>query len=129
MLLICDRNGKKEIILQMSKCPANGFKPKGIITLCGSTRFFDTFREVNAMLTAQGYIVLSISVIIDKNKQDDETLSLKKILDELHKEKIVMSDAIFVIDVDGYIGESTNKEIEFAKKHNKQIRYYSKEII
>ena len=95
---------------------------KGIITLCGSTRFYETFLEVNNKLTAKGYIVLSIGVIKSKavmlNKSDTE---LKKMIDLLHREKISMSDSIFVIDVDGYIGESTKGEIEFAEKHGKRI--------
>ena len=94
---------------------------KGIITLCGSTRFYETFLEVNNKLTAKGYIVLSIGVIKSKavmlNKSDTE---LKKMIDLLHREKIAMSDSIFVIDVDGYIGESTKGEIEFAEKHGKR---------
>ena len=99
---------------------------KGIITLCGSTRFYETFLEVNNKLTAKGYIVLSIGVVksaaVMLDKSDPE---LEAMLDELHKEKIAMSDAIFVIDVDGYVGESTKSEIEFAKKHNKRIYYLS----
>ena len=99
---------------------------KGIITLCGSTRFYETFLEVNNKLTAAGYIVLSIGVVksaavmLDKSDAELETM-----LDELHKEKIAMSDAIFVLDVNGYIGKSTKSEIEFAKKHSKKIYYLS----
>jgi hypothetical protein len=113
----------------LTECPNVG-AIKGIITLCGSTRFYETFLEVNNKLTAQGYIVLSIGVVKDKaimlNKSD---LELENMLVELHKEKIAMSDSIFVIDVDGYIGESTKSEIEFAKVHGKKIYYYSKKDI
>ncbi|MHB8360005.1 MAG: hypothetical protein ACYDCP_10995 [Thermoplasmataceae archaeon] len=99
---------------------------KGIITLCGSTRFYETFLQVNNNLTAQGYIVLSICVVKNATIMlDKSNLELEKMLNELHKEKIAMSDSIFVIDVDGYIGESTKNEIEFAKKCNKKINYYS----
>ena len=95
---------------------------KGIITLCGSTRFYETFLEINNKLTAKGYIVLSIGVVKSKavmlDKSDPE---LEKMLDELHREKILMSDSIFVIDQDGYIGESTKGEIKFAEKHGKRI--------
>lgn len=44
-------------------------------------------------------------------------------LDDIHKRKIDMADEIFVINVDGYIGESTKSEIEYAKAHNKTINY------
>lgn len=43
----------------------------------------------------------------------------------LHLDKISVSDGIYVIDPGGYIGESTKKEIEFARKLGKSIRYYS----
>lgn len=125
--LRCGTDNLSVRLESLTECPNIGLK--GIITLCGSARFYDTFQKVNARLTTQGYIVLSIGIIIDKNKQDDETLKLKEMLSELHKEKIAMSDAIFVIDVDGYIGESTKSEIEFAKRHKKRICYYSKDNI
>ena len=99
---------------------------KGIITLCGSTKFYKTFQDVNKELTLQGYIVLPIGAVLDKTaEQDNKIFRLKAMLDELHKEKIAMSNAIFVLDVDGYIGKSTKSEIEFAKKHNKKIYYLS----
>ena len=44
-------------------------------------------------------------------------------LDGMHRQKIDMSDAIFVINVNGYIGESTKNEIEYAKSKNKEILY------
>ena len=46
-------------------------------------------------------------------------------LDALHREKITMSDSIFVINVDGYTGKSTKAEIEFAEKHGKRIYWLS----
>ena len=99
---------------------------KGIIALCGSTRFYETFLEVNNKLTAQGYIVLSIGVVKSAAVMLDKSNSkLEVMLDELHKEKIAMSNAILVIDVNGYIGKSTKSEIEFAKKHSKKIYYLS----
>ena len=95
---------------------------KGIITLCGSTRFYETFLEINNKLTAKGYIVLSIGVVKSKAVMLDKSdHGLEKMLDLLHREKIAMSDSIFVIDVDGYIGKSTKGEIEFAEKHGKRI--------
>jgi hypothetical protein len=46
-------------------------------------------------------------------------------LDKMHKEKIKMSDAILVVNVNNYIGNSTKSEIEFAKKLGKEIIYYT----
>ena len=44
-------------------------------------------------------------------------------LDEMHKQKIDMSDEIYVINFGGYIGESTKTEIEYAKANGKKISY------
>ena len=55
---------------------------------------------------------------------DEETLSkTKEMLDDMHKRKIDMADAIYVINVGGYVGESTKSEIEYAKKHGKTILF------
>ena len=46
-------------------------------------------------------------------------------IDKMHKEKIKLSDAILVVNVDRYIGNSTKSEIEYAKSLNKEILYYT----
>ena len=93
-----------------------------VVTLCGSTRFKSKFEEVKRELTLKGYIVLSLGVFgkCDLIPEIDEK---KLILEEMHKQRIGMSDEIYVINVDGYIGESTRKEIEFAKSLGKKINY------
>lgn len=97
-----------------------------IITLCGSTRFRKEFEEINKKLTIQGNIVISVGWF---SHSDDEapTEDQKKLLDEVHIKKIDISDEIYVIDVNGYIGESTKREIEYAELKGKGIRYFSKE--
>ena len=50
-------------------------------------------------------------------------------LDDIHKRKIDMADAIYVINRDGYIGSSTKSEIEYAKQHGKQIIYMEDDLI
>lgn len=91
-----------------------------IITICGSTRFKDEMLQVAEQLTLQGHIILMPNVF---HHSDDFELSTEdKIkLDNLHKQKIDMSDGIFVVNVNGYIGESTFSEIDWAQRHNKTI--------
>lgn len=97
-----------------------------IICLCGSTKFYKTFDEQNFKLTLEGKIVLSVGC----NTKSDEGLSLteedKTKLDELHKRKIDLCDSVLILNVDGYIGESTRSEIEYAKKISKPIDYLLK---
>lgn len=102
----------------------NNFPP--VVTLCGSTRFVETFNEWRQKLTLQGEIVLSIEIVTTQSREVDPQHSapkVKKMLDELHKRKIDLSDYIFVLNVGGYIGESTRGEIEYALKTGKPIKY------
>lgn len=95
-----------------------------VITLCGSTKFKDEFLQAQKDLTLQGNIVLSVGCF--GHSGDDEvfaTPGLKEMLDDMHKRKIDMSDAICVINKDGYIGESTESEILYALAQHKDIIY------
>ena len=96
-------------------------KPK-IVCLCGSTKFKDDFIKANRTETLKGRIVLSVG-LFGHEEGMDMSGETKKMLDELHKRKIDLSDEILVLNVGKYIGESTKGEIEYAKKHNKGIRY------
>lgn len=101
-----------------------------IITLCGSTKFKEEFIKVQKELTLQGNIVLSVGLFghsgdseVWENMDEGTLTKTKEMLDDMHKRKIDMSDEIFVINVDGYIGESTKSEIEYANKMGKKVSY------
>ena len=93
-----------------------------IITLCGSTKFKDEFMKVQEKLTLEGNIVLMPNFFTNI-KKEDINLELKNMLDKMHKQKIDMSNEIYVINIGGYIGESTKSEIEYAKSKGKKIFY------
>lgn len=91
-----------------------------IVTICGSTRFKKEIEAVAHDLTLQNHIVLAPHVF--HHMEDEEMpVELKIRLDNLHKEKISMSDAIFVVNVNGYIGESTYGEIDWANRMKKEV--------
>ena len=101
-----------------------------VITLCGSTRFKDQFMEVQKKLTLEGNIVISVGLFghsgdseVWENMDEGTLTKTKEMLDDIHKRKIDMSDEIFVINVGGYIGDSTRSEIEYALAHGKTVRY------
>lgn len=100
---------------------------KGIITLCGSTRFYKLFDEINYKLTLADYIVLSIGCHTNHDAclGVGEIVDAKQMLDRLHKEKIMHSDAVVILDKDGYIGESTQSELKYAIQLGKPIYYYN----
>ena len=93
-----------------------------IITLCGSIKFKDEFMRVQEEFTLDGNIVLTPNFFNNRKKEDIDEKT-KKMLDEMHKQKIDMSDEIYVINVGGYIGESTKSEIKYAKERGKRISY------
>ena len=94
-----------------------------IITLCGSTRFKDEFMEAQKELTLEGHIVISVGCF-GHSDPDPRIEANKEMLDEMHFKKIDMADAIYVINVDGYVGKSTAREIEYAKSHDKLIIFH-----
>ena len=94
-----------------------------VITLCGSTRFKDTFMQEQKRLTLEGNIVISVGMFGHSGDQEVWNDGVKEMLDDMHKRKIDMADEIFVINVGGYIGSSTRSEIEYAKSTGKVIRY------
>lgn len=95
-----------------------------IITICGSLKFKNEMIEVAEKMELKGNCVLApiYPTNPDKDAYTDEEVD---ILDQMHKEKIKLSDAILVVNVNHYIGSSTKSEIEYAKKLNKEIIYYT----
>lgn len=93
-----------------------------IITVCGSLRFQKEMIEISEKLELAGNCILAPIYPTNPDKDaytDEEVL----VLDKMHKEKIKLSDAILVVNVNGYIGNSTKNEIEYAKSLNKEIIY------
>lgn len=95
-----------------------------IITVCGSLRFMKEMIEISEKMELQGNCVLS-PVYPARSNKDAYTNEELNMLNKMHKEKIKLSDAILVVNVDDYIGSSTKSEIEFAKSMNKEIIYYT----
>lgn len=97
------------------------------VCLCGSTRFSHAFHLANLRETLAGRIVLSIGCDFKSDTdlllagvltQDD-----KKRLDTLHLFKIDEADEVLILNVEGYVGESTLREIAYAQQQNKRIRW------
>ena len=94
-----------------------------VITLCGSTRFKDQFLEAQKRLTLAGNIVISVGLFGHSGDDEVWTEGTKEMLDDMHKRKIDMADGIYVINVGGYIGQSTRSEIEYARSQGKSIEF------
>ena len=100
-----------------------------IVCLCGSTRFMKQFFNCGWEETMKGNIVLSVGVNLKMETSDGGHVGeamgeeVKIMLDELHKRKIDLADEVLILNVGGYIGESTRSELEYAEKHGKVIRF------
>ena len=101
-----------------------------VITLCGSTRFKEEFMEMQKKLTLAGNIVISVGLFghagdaeVWENMDEGTLTRTKEMLDDMHKRKIDMADEIFVINKNGYIGDSTRFEIAYALEHGKKVNY------
>ncbi len=96
-----------------------------IVCLCGSTRFMDAFHAVGWQLTLDGHIVLTVGVCKHAEDHGGEALGqdVADRLDELHFRKIDIADWVLVLNIAGYIGDSTRREIEYAESRHKTVTY------
>jgi hypothetical protein len=106
-----------------------------IVCLSGSTRFKDAYRRENARLTLDGKIVLSVGFFHHSDGVPDaapesamgENGEWKEDADHLHLRKIDLADRLHVINVDGYVGESTREEIEYARETDTKVTWLEPE--
>lgn len=93
-----------------------------VITICGSMRYSKEMMKIAEELELKdGYAVIQCVYNVDGQKYLGIDAS---ILDKIHRKKIDISDAIYVVNIDGYIGNSTRNEIEYAKNNGKEVIYH-----
>lgn len=109
-------------------------KPK-IVVMCGSSKFADIMAVAEWLIERDELSITMGLNLIPAWYPDCPPDHLAEYegcadeMDELHLRKIDLADEIFVVDWDGYIGESTSREIKYAEKNSKHIRYFTKDII
>lgn len=100
-----------------------------IVCICGSTRFADEMHAANRELTLDGAIVLAPGVFTHQESREGRgtgheiTEEQKAALDVLHLRKIDLADRVLVVDSGGYIGESTSREIAYARATGKPVSF------
>lgn len=97
--------------------------PYKIVTLCGSTRFKEEFMRAQKELTLRGFIVISVGLFGHAGDDEVWKAGTKEMLDDMHLRKIDLADEIYVVNVGGYVGESTQREIAYAKRCGKTVNY------
>lgn len=95
-----------------------------IITICGSMKNYNKMMEIAESIELEGNCVLTPIFNPSKPSKEFYTKEEGIMLDKVHKERIKLSDAIYVVNIDNHIGNSTKSEIEYAKSLNKEIIYY-----
>lgn len=96
-------------------------KPE-VVCLCGSTKFKEEFIKARCNFTRNGLIVVGPEFY--SHADGIELSEWEKIrLDVLHFAKIDLADWVYIVTVDGYIGESTQREIEYARMRGKRVGY------
>jgi len=98
-----------------------------IVCLCGSTRFYEAFQKANFEETMAGKIVLSIGCDTHRDSDLPITAEQKLELDNLHLTKIDLADEVLILNVNGYIGSSTNRELAYARFADKKVRFLEPE--
>lgn len=97
-----------------------------IVCLCGSTKFKEYFELANRQFTLEGVIVLSVGFFMHSDDRGEITPKTKERLDFLHLRKIDLANSIYVINYQGYIGESTSNEIAYAHLKGKEVMFMEK---
>jgi len=103
-----------------------------VVTLCGSTRFPEAHRMAEMHEAFMGNVCIPLSVYGHQDdppgskflcSDGDESTDGKQGLDEVHFRKIDLADEILVVNVGGYVGSSTEREIKYAEKNGKKVRF------
>ena len=97
-----------------------------IVCICGSIRFADEMSRANRELTFAGAIVVAPGVFLRTDASSaDETITeeQKAALDALHLRKIDLADRVLVVNPGGYVGESTSREIAYARATGKPVSF------
>ncbi|MDX3661101.1 hypothetical protein PV646_27680 [Streptomyces sp. ID05-26A] len=94
-----------------------------IVCICGSTRFVDEMNAANRDLTFAGVIVVAPGVFPRIEADESVTGEQKAALGALHLRKIDLADRVLVVNPGGYVGESTRREIEYARAAGKPISF------
>ena len=89
-----------------------------IVCICGSTKFTAEMRAANRELTWAGVIVVAPS-----EAEESPTTEQKVVLDALHLRKIDLADRVLVVNPGGYIGDSTRREIAYARAAGKPVTF------
>jgi hypothetical protein len=91
-----------------------------VITLCGSMRFREEFERLDAELTLAGHVVLTPTALAPSTELNVEERAR---LGRIHLQKVGMADEVLIVNVGGYVGENTRREIEHARSRGVLVSF------
>lgn len=92
-----------------------------VVTICGSMRYAKQMMDIARDLEIKhGYCVIQCVYEVSPNLTKEEMENIVN----AHYKKLDISDAIYIVNIAGYIGSSCKSEIEHAKSHSKEIIYH-----
>lgn len=107
-----------------------------IVVLCGSSKFVDVMAVCGWLIERdEKAIALGLHLLpwwycrdeIPDHLAEHEGVAAQ--MDELHLRKIDLCDEIFIVNCEHYIGESTKREIAYAQKNGKPLRWLTEDPI
>ena len=93
------------------------------VTLCGSRKFYQTMMDIKKQLERGFNIVHMPNFSYEKEEFESFTEEQFEALHEMHYAKMRQSDYVYIINVGGYFGEDTQREIDYAKEHGIPVKY------
>ncbi|GAA4377915.1 hypothetical protein [Nocardioides caricicola] len=100
--------------------PSTSSGEVAVVTLCGSMRFAEEIARLDAELTLAGHVVLAPTAL---GPATELSAADRDVLDRVHLRKVAMADEVLVVNVGGYVGESTRREIEHARSRGITVRF------
>lgn len=95
------------------------------ITICGSMKFAEKMKQIAWRLEIEkGFNVLQC---VYNEQNEPITNEAQKRLVAAHYRKIDICDAVYIVDIDGYIGTSVAAEISYAKENGKEVIFHSRQ--
>ena len=98
-----------------------------VVAIIGSSKFKDQHLGVGQRETLRGKVVL-LTGFWHHVDRVPITTEQKESIDSLTRDKIEMADEVIVVNVHGYVGQSTQRAIEHARDLGKPLTYEFEQV-
>ena len=110
-------------IFYINYCVTLGVYDLKTVTICGSMRFEDEMKSI-AFLLETKYKMCVLQCVYNVDKKNLSASEIET-LNKSHFRKIDIADAVYIVNINGYIGEQVKKEIAYARKIGKEVIFHT----